>query len=104
MLVQVTLACKINLIILRMERYYEFSIIMITFEASWLLHLPLDPDVLVPVLAAVTVLCSLVRHSTLTNSASNVQSNGRSNPEVVGSIPTEVKRIFLYLVWFPDSL
>ena len=30
--------------------------------------------------------------------------NGRSNPEVVGSIPTEVKRFFLYLVWFPDSL
>ena len=26
------------------------------------------------------------------------------NPEVAGSIPTEVKRIFLYLVWFPDSL
>ena len=23
---------------------------------------------------------------------------------VVGSIPTEVKRFFLYLVWFPDSL
>jgi len=32
------------------------------------------------------------------------QSNGRSIPEVVGSIPTEVKRFFLYLVWFPDSL
>ena len=32
------------------------------------------------------------------------QSNGRSNPEVVGSIPTEVKKFFLYLVWFPDSL
>ena len=32
------------------------------------------------------------------------QSNGRSNPEVVGSIPTEVKRFFLYLVWFPVSL
>ena len=33
------------------------------------------------------------------------QSNGRSNMEVVGSIPTEVKRIFfLYLVCFPDSL
>ena len=30
--------------------------------------------------------------------------NGRSNPEVVGSIPTEVKRFFLYLVWSPDSL
>ena len=30
--------------------------------------------------------------------------NGRSNPEVVGSIPTEVKRFFLYLVWLPDSL
>ena len=27
-----------------------------------------------------------------------------TNPEVVGSIPTEVKRFFLYLVWFPDSL
>ena len=26
------------------------------------------------------------------------QSDGRSNPEVVGSIPTEVKRFFLYLV------
>ena len=24
--------------------------------------------------------------------------------KVVGSIPTEVKRFFLYLVWFPDSL
>ena len=32
------------------------------------------------------------------------QSNGSSNPEVVGSIPTEVERFFLYLVWFPDSL
>jgi len=32
------------------------------------------------------------------------QSNGRSNPELVGSIPTEVKRFFLYLVWLPDSL
>ena len=32
------------------------------------------------------------------------QSNGKSNPEVVGSIPTEVKRLLLYLVWFPDSL
>ena len=32
------------------------------------------------------------------------QSSRRSNPEVVGSIPTEVKRFFLYLVWFPDSL
>ena len=31
-------------------------------------------------------------------------SHIRSNPEVVGSIPTEVKRFFLYLVWFPDSL
>ena len=28
----------------------------------------------------------------------------RSNPEVVGSIPTEVKRFFLCLVWFPVSL
>ena len=37
----------------------------------WLLHLPLDPDALVPVLVAVTVLCSLARHSTLTHSASN---------------------------------
>ena len=32
------------------------------------------------------------------------QSNGRSNPEVVSSIPTEVKIFFLCLVWFPDSL
>ena len=32
------------------------------------------------------------------------QSNRRSNPEVVGSIPTEVKIFFLYLVWFLDSL
>ena len=32
------------------------------------------------------------------------QSDGRSNPEVVGSIPTEVKRFFLCLVWFPVSL
>ena len=31
-------------------------------------------------------------------------SNGRSNSEVVGLIPTEIKIIFLYLVWFPDSL
>ena len=31
-------------------------------------------------------------------------SDGRSNPEVVGSIPTEVKRFFLCLVWFPVSL
>ena len=30
-------------------------------------------------------------------------SPSKSNPEVVGSIPTEVKRFFLYLVWFPDS-
>ena len=28
----------------------------------------------------------------------------RSDPEILGSIPIEVKRIFLYLVWFPDSL
>ena len=34
----------------------------------------------------------------------NVVPRSRSNPEVVGSIPTEVKRFFLYLVWFPDSL
>ena len=33
-----------------------------------------------------------------------LQSNGGSNPEVVGSIPAEVKRFSLYLVWFPDSL
>ena len=33
-----------------------------------------------------------------------VPRSTRSNPEVVGSIPTEVKRFFLYLVWFPDSL
>ena len=32
------------------------------------------------------------------------KGTGRSNPEVVGSIPTEVKRFFLCLVWFPDSL
>ena len=38
------------------------------------------------------------------NGRSNRAKNGRSNPEVVGSIPTEVKRFFLYLVWFPDSL
>ena len=25
------------------------------------------------------------------------------SPEVVDSIPTEIKRFFLYLVWFPDS-
>ena len=30
------------------------------------------------------------------------QSNGRSNPEVVGSTPTKVKEFFLYLVWFPS--
>ena len=40
-------------------------------------------------------LCPTSKHSR--------QSNGRSNPEVVGSIPTEVKIFFLYLVWFPDS-
>ena len=28
----------------------------------------------------------------------------RSIPEVVGLIPTEVKRFFLCLVWFPVSL
>ena len=38
-----------------------------------------------------------------TTSGRSRQSNGRSNPEVVGSIPTEVKRFFLYLVWCPDS-
>ena len=32
------------------------------------------------------------------------RTNVISNPEVVGSIPTEVKIFFLYLVWFPDSL
>ena len=33
------------------------------------------------------------------------QSSGRSNPEVVGSIPTEVFKVFsFYLVWFPDYL
>ena len=32
------------------------------------------------------------------------QSNGRSNKEVVGSIPTKVKKnFFLCLKWFPDS-
>ena len=30
--------------------------------------------------------------------------NGRFNQVVVGSIPTEVKIFFLYLVWFQDSL
>ena len=30
--------------------------------------------------------------------------NSRSIAEVVGSIPTEVKRFFLCLVWFPVSL
>ena len=45
------------------------------------------------------------KHVTLPHELSR-QSNGRSNPEVVGSIPTEVKIIFslIYLVWFPDSL
>ena len=42
--------------------------------------------------------------SAVFNSIPHLVSNGRSNPEVVGSIPTEVKRFFLYLVWFPDSL
>ena len=32
------------------------------------------------------------------------QSGGRSIPEVVGSIPTEVKRFFLCLLWFHVSL
>ena len=36
--------------------------------------------------------------------ATRGKENGRSNPEVVGSIPTEVKRFFLYLAWFPYSL
>ena len=31
------------------------------------------------------------------------QSDGRSNPEVMGSILTEVKIFFLCLVWFPHS-
>ena len=39
---------------------------------------------------------------------STMNTNGetvtRSNPEVVGSFPTEVKIFFLYLVWLPDSL
>ena len=39
-----------------------------------------------------------------TRGKENTTNNGRSNPEVVGSIPTEVKRFFLYLVWLPDSL
>ena len=31
--------------------------------------------------------------------------NNHINKDIwVGSIPTEVKRFFLYLVWFPDSL
>ena len=34
----------------------------------------------------------------------NNPQGGRSNPEVVGSISTEVKRFFLCLVWFPVSL
>ena len=38
------------------------------------------------------------------NLCANLDFNGRSNPEVVGSIPPEVKRFFLYLVWFLDSL
>ena len=32
------------------------------------------------------------------------QSNGTSNLEVVVLIPTKVKRFFLCLMWFPDSL
>ena len=40
----------------------------------------------------------------LINRATYDSTIGRSNPEVVGSIPTEFKRFFLYLVWFPDSL
>ena len=32
------------------------------------------------------------------------KSDGRSNPEVVGSIPTKVKRFFLRLVVFPVPL
>ena len=38
------------------------------------------------------------------NSQLSRQSNGRSNPEVLGSIPAEVIRFFLYLMQFPDSL
>ena len=34
----------------------------------------------------------------------STELRGRTDPEVVGSIPTEVKRVFLYLLWFPDRL
>ena len=47
---------------------------------------------------------NVVPRSTMNTNGGTDTSNGRSNPEVVGSIPTEVKRFFLYLVWFPDSL
>ena len=32
------------------------------------------------------------------------RSTMNTNGETESSIPTEVKRFFLYLVWFPDSL
>ena len=40
------------------------------------------------------ILLTLVGIEPMTSRLVTVDSNGRSNPEVVGSIPTEVKRIF----------
>ena len=50
---------------------------------------------------------SLIRHlETMTKvlTESNPVAQSAEYPEVVGSIPIEVKIFFLYLVWFPDSL
>ena len=38
------------------------------------------------------------------NHVAQSAENGGSDSKVVGSISKEVKRFFLYLVWFPDSL
>ena len=53
----------------------------------------------------VRVHMNVVPPSTMnTNGVTEKASNGRSNPEVVGSFPPRSKGFFLYLVWFPDSL
>lgn len=38
------------------------------------------------------------------NLVAQSEGNGGSDSKVLGSIPKKVKRFFLYLVWFPDSL
>ena len=32
------------------------------------------------------------------------EKEAKGNSEMAYSVPTEVKRFFLYLMWFPDSL